>query len=502
MKQLRKKAIKPWLSLFTLMSALLLMGGTALATVDLDDSDTALTFAEEMTVSTSLDLDTNPAAELLDIKVVIDDTASPTVTAADTYYLRFDLSSNATFIGTPIPNQITGAGSSAANLNPTWVDGGHNESFVVFSISPALNNLAGTETFEIDMYSSGGIKVTDNESVTVSYSLWTDAAGEAAGVHNGTWTPSDPIVAGDFTGDSATYYVLNASFILWDYVLATDSAAFTAGNPSQIDVGQSSKGFLADGDDTNIGQATLTLTSDIYWSDGAVPRLSDLFSSAYLRVYGSFPSGAAMEDASSGTFTVNSTTASLGVNSSSASAYSSGDISYTLGSSVATGQQETTITAKFDLTVASGVTLNTGVETALETTFTLCSLEKNGSTKTVYNIPSPDNADTGYIRITNASDTACTSINGRLYLQSPTVAGTPEYNDVIIGTGGVAESIGAHETVAITNASLGTLTSISTWAGRAHLVLETSCTGMEVVNWLTNNGTTVNMSATSPDSNE
>jgi hypothetical protein len=244
------------------------------------------------------------------------------------------------------------------------------------------------------------------------------------------------------------------------------------------------------------------MTPNIYWKTGVVPTFGDIFSSAQLVISGDFAVNSAVDTG----FSVNTSAGTATMPIVSLSEYESGLILYNLaGLGVDDiGAQATTFTAYFDL-----VPHTSGVESTAddghETEFTLCTLEKNGTVKTVWNIPSPTSSESVVIRITNTSGTDGT-VNGRLYY-TDTLGNFQTWSGPIVGTNGVqTENLASHETLQILNTSWAdideSLSFPESWSGRARLVLESTLPSMEVANWLVYNGVLVNMSSVVKDGDE
>lgn len=476
MKQFKKKMIKPWLSLFTCMAALLLMGGTALAVVDLN-ADAPVLFANEINVDTTNGTALTNAATGLNATVALGATV-----IAETVWLRVDLASAAAtqpeFVGTPTL-RINGV------TNGTYVEGGDGTSYAVFSVT---GNVAWTTATAVALTmqsipTTGGLLVYSNDPVTMQYRLYTTTGGD-----------SQPTVTGATPSGTAEYDSTALNYIDWDDVLIS---TITAGTPAQIDVTASSLAFVGPSDTTTLGQASLTLTPNVYWTDGAVPAISDIFSSAQLRISGNIASGSAITDSGTANFTENVSAGTATLTLSGAFPYNAGaNIIYDL-TNATSGAQETTFTAQFILTSASGATA--AAATAHDDAVTLCSLTKNGVTKTVWNIPSPDSMNQGYIRITNTSGAAGT-IAGRLFGED----GTELWSGDIVGAAGLQATLAAHATLAISNSSWAALYAVdntvpTTWTGRARLVLDSAIPNIEVVNFISSNGDMVNASSTVDD---
>jgi hypothetical protein len=216
-------------------------------------------------------------------------------------------------------------------------------------------------------------------------------------------------------------------------------------------------------------------------------------------ISGDIASGSAITDSGTANFTENVTAGTATLTLSGAFPYNSGaNIIYDL-TNATSAAQEATFTAQFVLTTATGV--ESAVATTHGTAVTLCTLDKNGVTKTVWNIPSPDSMNQGYIRITNTSSVDDGTILGRLYTED----GTLLWSGTVVGTNALQADIDAHETIAVSNSSWALVTNGSpgafptTWTGRARLVLDSGLPNMEVVNFITSNGNMVNASSTVAD---
>lgn len=471
MKRFRKNMIGLCLSLFTCLTILLLMDGGALAEVDLDaDPAAPAIFANEIEVPDPGSRDLGGLAgtlgDHLNATVMLD---GATLDAATTdFWLEFELSSNATFSGTP---SLT---VDAGTFNLTSIAGGNGSSSILFGIE-VLTDIADGTSINLAMQTlgaGGGVTVTDQETVTMTFTAYSDAGVTAV------------VGAAVVTGD----------YIDWADVLATE---ITPGTPAKIDVGASSMQF-AEGDpitQTSLGQATLTLEDNVYWTDGAAPEISDIFSNARLVLTGDFATGSQVEgvDANPTTGTIPITVA--------AAPYDSGDIIYDMapgGTPATSAARETTVTARFDLTVADNVNESAATDHSGEVT--LCTLEKNGTTKTVMMIPDPAGTLSGTIRVTNTSGISGT-VSGRLYYFDGSEETT--WDGVIIGAGGLDTVINAHETQVLTTTNLLTLTDFpTTWDNNARLVLESTLPSMEVLSFITIGGVLTNVSALLPDGEE
>jgi len=485
MKQLRKKTIKPWVTLFTCVTALLLMGGHALAAVDLNDNPVVpAVFANEIDVDETNGTSLANSGTLLNVDVLL----GADLQADENVWLRFDITSAAAtkpvFVGTP--SLLVHGDTSGTYITS---GGGDGVSYVVFQVAGA-DAWTSTETVALSMQSlggGGGIKVYSKDPVTIQYRLYTTTGGDSVATVN-TTTPSG----------TAEYDTTALSYVDWDDALIS---TITAGTPAQIDVSASSLAFVGPSDTTTLGQASLTLTSNVYWTDGQVPAISDLFSLARLVISGNIASGSEITDSVPSNFTENVSAGTATLTLSGAFPYNSGaNIIYDL-TNATSAAQETTFTAQFVLTTATGV--ESAIATTHGTVTTLCSLTKNGVTKTVWNIPSPDSMAQCYIRITNTSGVAGT-IAGTLYDEAGSIAWS---GDIVGATGTpIAASIAAHQTLAVSNSDLaglvdGSSNAFPTWSTgeRYRLVLNSALPSMEVVNFISQNGNLVNASSTVAD---
>lgn len=476
MKQLKNNGIKPWITLFTCMAALLLMGGNALALVDLDASPVVpITFATEIDTSSPVNLYHGVMATDTTLNVTVDLGDVTNMVDGEDAWIRFDLPAGVTFYGTPTLTVDTGTGNEQTGryiLN----GGGHGATYIVFEITGDLTNFTVNTVVDLGMQMygyGGGVTVSDENDVTIQYRLYTTSGGDtAAGVAADT--------------DTADYDSGALAYITWDAALAAGATSFTAGTPALIDVAAGSQLFESAAATTAIGRANFTLASGVYWMDGSLIAFSDLFSDAYLVISGDFAAGAAI----TGFTTVSTSTIRKSILAE-GSPYASGDITYDL-TGVSTGQRETTLRANFSLTKASGIDAALDLS-SYTNSFTLCTLEKNGVTKTVWNLPSPDHAtESGYVFITNTSDTAG-AVNGRLYYSD----GTMPYDEEIVA------SIPAHGTVVLGGNNWSAVTNFpTTWSGKARLVLDSALSSMEVYNYVVSNGTLLNMSSVVKDGDE
>lgn len=467
MTQFSKNMIKPWAGLLVCVTALLLMGGTALAVVNLDNP-TPVVFANEIAVDTSNGTALANPGNILDIKAQI----GLNLGDGATYYVRFDLSSNATIITDPGDGALTltGVGTTTATITqmtPGATNGGAGYSFAIYSLADVVD---GDFIDESNGYlnlalQTDGLEVTDENSVTMTYTIYTSATDAQNAVN-------------------AVYSKAMVSYINWADALTVTNTAVT---PLNIDIADSCESFVGSGLSTNIGDVAISVTSNVLWTDGLQAAIGDIIAAgSKLVITGTLPTGTVISDNGSNDWTE---TIALGTAewAFGATAYDSGNITYTLAAS--TVAIETAFTGLLDFTPATGSDVqdvNLG---------TLSTLAKNGVTRTVFNIPSP--AETTFVnavRISNTSNVSGT-VYGRLYEQT----GGLVYSGVLIGTGGLQATIAPQETVPITASGWTTLDSgLSTWVGRGRLVVETTLPSIEVMSLTTVGGVQTNMSTVAP----
>lgn len=178
---------------FALKSVVLAVGALAgasafAAAVNLDaSSPVSIKYAAEKTIG---------ATQLLEDGVAADQTASVALGAsfgADvTAYIRVDLSSNATFTGSPAISAtgvVCATGAAGAAATSSVSQGGNGQSYVIFALSPAATqclSAAGTVTIDTDTGASSGITVTDKNNVTMTYRLFETLTAAANPASNNT----------------------------------------------------------------------------------------------------------------------------------------------------------------------------------------------------------------------------------------------------------------------------------------------------------------------------
>lgn len=117
---------------------------------------------------------------------------------------------------------------------------------------------------------------------------------------------------------------------------------------------------------------------------------------------------------------------------------------------------------------------------------TLYTIDRNGATRKLYNIPPPGGSDKGFVRITNKTASAG-KIVGTMYNQDGQLLGTA--NTVLV------ETLQPNQTVVFTETQLAAL--FANWTtGRARIVINAELTGMEIMGLVRSaNGTLTNMSS-------
>jgi hypothetical protein len=433
---------------------------TAQAVVDLnDDAETGVNFASEIDVDTTNGTTLTNAGDILDAQVEF----GFGVSEGSSVYVRFDLSGGAKF--TEDPNFSVGAATVVLS------QGGAGESFAIFSVTPtAGHNIAQDEVGTLTV---NDVDVFTDQAVTISYALY-ETAGQAVNQTDALVTESAP-------------------YINWKSALAFTVTPVT---PDKIDVAQESKFFDGTtGDDTTIiGNVELAMSGAL-WTKGLPAVITDVVAAGTsLVVSGDFSAvgdtGEVYIDAVTHDCSINSGSLTVAEDFQSAT-YDAGAstfhvaICYTVDGETAivpgsyTGLYDVTGAADSDVT-----DVNVG---------TLSTLEKNGTSKAVYNIPAGDGVtgDQAFVRITNTSSLAG-KIYGRLYKQDGT----------LVGSATLSDSLAAHETLVLSGQDLVDL--FGSWTpGRARLVVEGEIPSMEVLGLIrTPAGVLTNMSPTAPTAAE
>jgi hypothetical protein len=155
------------------------------------------------------------------------------------------------------------------------------------------------------------------------------------------------------------------------------------------------------------------------------------------------------------------------------------DICYTVNGT--TVIQAQTVNQLLDLTAAANTTSADTASAALGT------ITRNGASTTALNITNPANGDATFVRISNMGTTAG-KVTGTLYAEDGSVLGTADAT--------LVATAGAKSTSIFSAAQLATAFGISTWNGRAKLVVigEFPAGQLRVQNLIrTPNGTLVNV---------
>lgn len=441
---------------------------TAQAVVDLnDDAETGVNFASEIDVDTTNGTTLTNASNILDAQVEF----GFGVSDGSSVYVRFDLSGGAKFTAHTVDPDFSVNDSSLGSATVVLSQGGAGESFAIFSVTPtAGHNIAQDEVGTLTV---NDVDVFTDQAVTISYALY-ETAGQAVNQTDALVTESAP-------------------YINWKSALAFTVTPVT---PDKIDVAQESKFFDGTtGDDTTIiGDVELAMSGAL-WTEGLPAVITDVVAAGTsLVVSGDFSAvgdtGEVFYDGTGFDCTTNNGSLTVAEDFQSAT-YDAGANTFRVAICYKVDGETAIVpgsyTGLYDVTGAadSDVTdVNVG---------TLSTLEKNGTSKAVYNIPAGDGVtgDQAFVRITNTSSLAG-KIYGRLYKQDGT----------LVGSATLSDSLAAHETLVLSGQDLVDL--FGSWTpGRARLVVEGEIPSMEVLGLIrTPAGVLTNMSPTAPTAAE
>ncbi|MFA4916576.1 MAG: hypothetical protein WC560_07890 [Syntrophales bacterium] len=120
---------------------------------------------------------------------------------------------------------------------------------------------------------------------------------------------------------------------------------------------------------------------------------------------------------------------------------------------------------------------------------TFYTINRNGASRYLYNIPGSSNSDQAYVRITNTADQAG-KVYGTMYNQDGTLIGTASTE--------IITSLGANATQVFTAADLETLFG-ATWTGRARMDIDAELPSIEAMGLIRSvDGSIQNMSPVAP----
>ena len=412
------------------------------------------------------------------------------VSAGQSVFLRFNLSNNGAQFGTtsaPYLSVSTAGGVSFAAVS--LVSGGNGAGFVIYQVTaPTPPGLSQAAEYRLYPALPASFDVTGTTgSVAISYAEYANAPDAVA----------------------QTGALASASTSLLSFA-QTLMVASQAGTPLNIDVASNDTLFVGGANTSPIGEVAIGVLTGRETAGGTPAAYSLLVSSGTLLVSGDF--SAATPTSTTG-FAPSDVFLSTAANCSSITtpaAYvfaneavfwlTSGDIGsltppMAFDGSGPTGYATVCYKVAGTAPIAFGVTYtgtfypyaNSGYTLPYSIPLTFGTLDTNGRTATVLNIPNATNVDQPYIRIYNTSSLAG-PIRGTLYAQDGTVL----YSGVLIS------SLAAGKVQVLTAQDLETLAGTS-WTGRAYLKVFGQIPGMDVQSLIRDaNGTLVNVSGKAP----
>jgi len=321
---------------------------------------------------------------------------------------------------------------------------------------------------------TAGVTVYNQNPVTMSYAMY-ETAGDAVNQTNALASSS-------------------ATLIEFDAALTTTVTAVT---PDKIDVTQGSTYFDGSTGDTNadIGNVTINVDGTL-WTDGLAAAMGDIVAAGtQLVISGDFT---ATQDLTSGvpdgTYTPGTAVDCDDANVGGADAVDDTSATFNLDTTAIDGTFTIHVNgvsqiAKGSYTAEYKITPAAHSDASDISLGTLSTLEKNGSTRDVYNIPASANSDQAYIRIYNTSSVAGT-VYGTIYDQDGNLVGNA--STVLVS------NMAPGTTKVFSAADLETLFG-ATWTKRARMTIDGEIPSMQVQALIRSaTGTITNMSPMAP----
>lgn len=435
--------------------------GSAFAAVDYNANTGAVKFASELTYNNATPL--VGAAGDTDLTGLL----GFGVSAGATRYIRISYG-NAVLDGT------AGALDVAGDAGVIVQGGAAGDNYVIYqftAIADRDQNAAVTIAGPI-----AGFRVTSTGApVTVSYKLHETAVDAVNGTNPLSSAPANlatfaPGLVYTVTTGSRTATVADA-FKLFGGAVAPETT-------SRVELGQVN--YSADATAMKHDGAAVTLAQLVAATTNIV--VTGDFGAADTVVDGGIsldPDGVCNNDGDevAGVLNPGKTSATITVDT---TEYATGAICYMVTGAAAIPAQ--TVNQTLDLTAAAGSSVS---DTAAAK---LGDILHDGAQTIALNVTSPDNADQTYVRISNVSGTAHGKVTGTLYAQDGSMIGA---EDTLL----VADLL-ARQTEVLSAAQLATKFGVTTWTGRAKLVIvaEIPASALRVQNMIrTANGTLVNV---------
>ncbi len=401
------------------------------------------------------------------------------VSAGQSVFLRFNLSNNGAQFATLAPTLSVSTTAGVTPVAVSLVSGGSGAGFVIYQVTAPSVGLSQAATYGLWPGSPSSFDVTGTTgSVAISYAEYANSPDAVA----------------------QTGALASASTSLLSFA-QTLMVASQAGTPLNIDVASNDTLFAGGLSTSPIGQVAIGALTGRQTAGGTPAAYSLLASSGTLLVSGDFSAATPTTSGFAPADVFLSTAANCSSPTTPAAYVTANQAVFYLGA-------EGTFNGSGPLTyatvcykvagtapIAFGVTYtgtfypyaNPGYTLPASIPLTFGTLDTNGRTATVLNIPNATNVDQPYIRIYNTSSLAG-PIRGTLYAQDGTVL----YSGVLI------PSLAAGKVQVLTAQDLETLAGTS-WTGRAYLKVFGQIPGMDVQSLIRDaNGTLVNVSGKAP----